>query len=175
VQALPCKRQTLLFTATMTEPLDALRSAALQNPCIFQEHKGLHTVENVREHYLLVPAKVKEVYLVHILRCMDKLAVRSAIIFCSKKGSCEMVSGLLFQLGIAAVSLHSGKPQKARLAALHKVSIFLYCLLSCLWTGPCPVHAHVYLDSQSYVSLSHGTHVHCASCIVQVHLDTFQI
>jgi ATP-dependent RNA helicase DDX49/DBP8 len=121
VQVIPSKRQTLLFTATMTEPLSALRAANLENPCIFQQHEGLQTADNIQERYLLVPAKVKEVYLVHVLQRMEELLARNAIVFCSKRGSCEIVSGLLFQLGFEAVSLHSGKPQKARLAALHKV------------------------------------------------------
>jgi ATP-dependent RNA helicase DDX49/DBP8 len=126
VQVIPSKRQTLLFTATMTEPLSALRAANLKNPCTYQQHEGLQTADNIQERYLLVPAKVKEVYLVHVLRRMQELSARNAIVFCSKRGSCEIVSGLLFHLGIAAVSLHSGKPQKARLGALHKVRMPYY-------------------------------------------------
>ena len=129
LQVLPRKRQTLLFTATWTQPVEALRGAALADPCVFRAYDGLRTADNLTERYLLVPAKVKEVYLVHVLRQAllggggdgDAAgAARSALVFCGKRAACELVSGLLYQLGIAAVALHSGKPQKARLAALHQ-------------------------------------------------------
>jgi ATP-dependent RNA helicase DDX49/DBP8 len=129
---IPRKRQTLLFTATMTQPLEALRSSILRDPFVFQQHLGLETADNLTENYMLVPAKVKEVYLMHVLQTqLEALSVRSVMVFCSKKASCELVSGLLYQLGVTAVSLHSGKPQKARLAALHQVHSTCQALWLC--------------------------------------------
>lgn len=122
MQAVPRKRQTLLFTATLAEPVEALHTGILADPFLYAQHEDLDTADHLTEELTLVPAKVKEVYLMHILEnILPEWGVRSAMIFCGKRSSCELVSGLLYQLGVAAVSLHSGKPQKARLAALHQV------------------------------------------------------
>ena len=48
-----------------------------------QAYEGLQTAEHLRQEYLLVPAKVKDVYLAHLLQQLTDLAVRSAIVFCS--------------------------------------------------------------------------------------------
>ena len=48
-----------------------------------QEYEGLQTAEQLRQEFLLVPAKVKDVYLVHLLEQLADLKVRSAIVFCS--------------------------------------------------------------------------------------------
>jgi hypothetical protein len=48
-----------------------------------QAYEGLQTAERLRENYTLVPAKVKDVYLVQLLGALAELSVRSAIIFCS--------------------------------------------------------------------------------------------
>jgi ATP-dependent RNA helicase DDX49/DBP8 len=48
-----------------------------------QAYEGLQTAQQLRQEYLLVPAKVKDVYLVYLLQQLADLAVRSAIVFCS--------------------------------------------------------------------------------------------
>eukprot|EP00892_Ulva_mutabilis_P009545 jgi/Ulvmu1/6963/UM033_0020.1 len=114
------RRQTLLFTATMTPPLEALQKNILKDPCIVKLLSGLTTASNLKEQYILVPAKVKEVFLMHILGQLEDFQVRSAIIFCARKHSCELLGGLLHQLECKAVTLHGDKKQKARLASLHQ-------------------------------------------------------
>lgn len=125
VQAMPKHRQTMLFTATMTPPLEALQQKILNDPCVVKLLSRLTTASNLKEQYILVPAKVKEVFLMHVLGRLEEFAVRSAIIFCAKKHTCELVGGLLHQLECAAVTLHGDKKQKARLAALHKVWLLI--------------------------------------------------
>ncbi|KAI3887330.1 hypothetical protein MKX03_002734 [Papaver bracteatum] len=66
-QYLPKDRQTLLFSATMTENLQTL----------------LETVESLKQQYVFVPKNVKDVYLLHVLSKMEEMGVRSAIIFVS--------------------------------------------------------------------------------------------
>lgn len=121
MQAMPKHRQTMLFTATITPPLEALQQKILKDPFVLKLLSGLTTASNLKEQYILVPAKVKEVFLLHVLGRLEEFSVRSAIIFCAKKHTCELVGGLLHQLECTAVTLHGDKKQKARLAALHKV------------------------------------------------------
>ena len=56
---------------------------ALPN-ALTQAYEGLETAERLREEYVFVPAKVKEVYLAHLLEtAREEHAVRSAIVFCA--------------------------------------------------------------------------------------------
>lgn len=111
----------MLFTATMTAPLEALQHRIFKDPCVVKLLSGLETASNLKEQYILVPAKVKEVFLMHVLGRLAEFKVRSGIIFCGKKTTCELLGGLLHQLDVTAATLHGDKKQKARLAALHKV------------------------------------------------------
>lgn len=114
----PQGRQTLLFSATMTKSLIDLQAASLQNALVFKAYEGIKTADRLKEEYIFIPDKVKEVYLVDLLDRLQELKVRSAIIFCSTCKGCHLLSIVLEQLGIPAASLHSGKPQKQRIAAL---------------------------------------------------------
>lgn len=114
-------RRTLLFSATMTKSLIRLQQAALHDVFVYKAYEGLRTVEGVTEQYVLMPAKVKEVYLHHLLsEVMEQRKVRSAILFCRTCRSCALLAGLLQELGLPAAALHSGLPQKQRLAALQR-------------------------------------------------------
>ncbi|EFN58860.1 hypothetical protein CHLNCDRAFT_48551 [Chlorella variabilis] len=118
--ALPERRQTLLFSATMTQTLVELQKQLLRDAYHFQAYEGLQTAAKLRQEYLFLPAKVKEVYLVHLLGQLEELQCRSAIIFAGTCKGCHLLSLLLEELGIAAAALHSHKPQRARLEALHR-------------------------------------------------------
>jgi ATP-dependent RNA helicase DDX49/DBP8 len=132
VQVIPRDRQTLLLSATFCAPLATLSRAVLCDPFVFRETAAAAAPAlpaALTERYLLVPAKVKEVYLAHVLAQLgdagaaapELRAARSAIVFCATQRGADLVAALLAQLGIAAAALHSGKAQKARLAALHQV------------------------------------------------------
>lgn len=71
--------------------LSVTKSALLRGAYHFQAYEGLQTAQKLREEYLLVPAKVKEVYLAHLLEGLEGKDVRSAIIFCS---TCKVRQGL---------------------------------------------------------------------------------
>mmetsp|Transcript_35531 Transcript_35531/g.78825 ORF Transcript_35531/g.78825 Transcript_35531/m.78825 type:complete len:487 (-) Transcript_35531:822-2282(-) len=113
-------RQTLLFSATMTKSLIKLQKAALKDAFVFQAYDGLKTADKLKEQYVFIPSKVKEVYLFHLLNNLAEHKVRSAIIFTSTCKGCELLSVLLGELGLSCAALHSGKPQKQRLAALNQ-------------------------------------------------------
>ncbi|KAL4421690.1 hypothetical protein ABPG77_010634 [Micractinium sp. CCAP 211/92] len=118
--ALPEERQTLLFSATMTKTLVELQKELLRDAYHFQAYEGLQTAKKLRQEYLFIPAKVKEVYLAFLLERLDELKCRSAIIFTGTCKGCHLLSVLLEELGIAAAALHSHKPQRARRAALDR-------------------------------------------------------
>ncbi|KAF5834091.1 P-loop containing nucleoside triphosphate hydrolase protein [Dunaliella salina] len=119
-EALPSgeKRQTLLFSATMTQALIKLQQKALNDAYVYQAYEGLKTADRLKENYLFIPEKVKEVYLAHVLGQLANYKVRSTIIFCSTCKGCHLLHQILEELGFACAALHSGKPQRQRQAAL---------------------------------------------------------
>lgn len=97
------------------------RAHSPMNVCeTLQAYEGLETVARLREEYIFVPAKVKEVYLFHLLSRLEDLGIRSAIVFLGTCKSCHLLDLLLEELGISCVALHSHKTQGRRLAALDK-------------------------------------------------------
>ena len=59
---------------------------------MFEAYSGLTTAAGLTQQYVFVPAKVKEVYLYHVLTRLQELSVRSAIIFV---GTCRVRMGCL--------------------------------------------------------------------------------
>jgi len=158
-------RQMLLFSATMTQSIQELRTvlgagsrgkrgrkrarrlaeqgavprgaadpgeaeAATSGrgdrpPALFFRGAAAPTLAHgLDERFLFVPARVKEVYLYHLLSSMDDRRgplghrVRSCLVFCGTTKSCRALELTLAELGIPLASLHSAKSQRERLAAL---------------------------------------------------------
>ncbi|GAQ90611.1 putative dead box ATP-dependent RNA helicase [Klebsormidium nitens] len=123
LKRLPQKRQTLLFSATMTQNLRQLQDTPMTGgkaPFHFQAYEGLRTVEALKQEYLFVPANVKDVYLTHLMDGLEEQKVRSVIIFTSTCKSAQLLQLLLEELEISSVALHSARSQNRRLAALDR-------------------------------------------------------
>lgn len=83
-KCLPKKRQTLLFSATMTNELNFLKRSS-NKAFFFKAYEGVKTVDTLRQQYLILPDHVKDLYLQHILSKREDMSVRSAIIFVNKR------------------------------------------------------------------------------------------
>lgn len=114
---IPSKRQTLLFSASITRNIAALQQITMKDAFHFEAIEGLKTVSSCRQEYCFLPSIMKDAYLIHILKERNNWDVRSSIIFTSTIHSCMILSGILDKLGIVAVSLHSMKKQKERKAS----------------------------------------------------------
>jgi len=70
LKCLPKKRQTLLFSATMTTNITKLSQVALDNAFTFSEASvaKYNTVEKCNQVYVFMPAKVKDCYLIYLVR-----------------------------------------------------------------------------------------------------------
>ncbi|KAG7396087.1 putative ATP-dependent RNA helicase ddx49 [Phytophthora boehmeriae] len=69
---LPTKRQTLLFSATMTANLDRLEQTALSdNAFRFDATPSVKTVATLKQFYLFIPAQVKMTYLMYLMSLLD--------------------------------------------------------------------------------------------------------
>lgn len=76
------QRQNLLFSATMTSDLDLLKRVAMKDPYSFDACPVHTTVDTLRQYYVLMPALVKDTYLVYLL---TQFKGQSTIIFAAKK------------------------------------------------------------------------------------------
>ncbi|XP_015516157.2 probable ATP-dependent RNA helicase DDX47 [Neodiprion lecontei] len=117
LRVIPRERRTLLFSATMTKKVQKLQRASLQNPIKVEVSTKYQTVEKLQQSYIFIPAKFKDVYLVHIL---NELAGNSFMIFCATCNNTLRTALLLRNLGFMAVPLHGQMSQNKRLAALTK-------------------------------------------------------
>jgi len=120
----PEKRQTLLFSATLTkeEVLSGsnqfgLRDSNTDFVQVMADDDAL--VSQLDQRYLFMPQNIKEVYLVYLLS-KSSFAGSSCIVFVATCRGCEVVAQLLLEMGIQCESLHSRKNQSRRLASLGK-------------------------------------------------------
>ncbi|GJV19363.1 DEAD-box ATP-dependent RNA helicase 36 [Tanacetum coccineum] len=117
---LPKKRQTLLFSATMTSNLQSLLEVSANSAYFYEAYAGFQTVDTLKQQYIHVPKAVKDVYLLHVLSRMEDMGIRSAIIFVSRCMTCNRLGYLLEELEQQVAALHSYKSQSSRLSALHR-------------------------------------------------------
>jgi len=119
-EAMPEKRQTLLFSATLTPSLVALHSSRLADAFVYQAYEGMKAAVGLRQEYVFMPGKVKDVYLFYVLAHLANLGVRSVIVFTSTCKGAHLLGYELEELGLQAVHLHSHLNQRRRLAALQR-------------------------------------------------------
>lgn len=121
----PEKRQTLLFTATVTDAVRSLKDKPQSGgkPPVF-----LHEVETVDKvaipstlllFYVFVPSYVKEAYL-HTVLTLEKYDNVNAIIFVNRTKTAELLRRTLRKLDFRVASLHSEMPQLERTSSLHR-------------------------------------------------------
>uniref|UniRef100_A0ACD5UK09 Uncharacterized protein n=1 Tax=Avena sativa TaxID=4498 RepID=A0ACD5UK09_AVESA len=117
---LPKKRQTFLFSATMSDNLRSLLELSGSKSYFYEAYEGFKTVEGLKQQYIHIPPDGKELHLLYLLSKMKEDNVRSAIVFVSTCRTCQYLDFVLQELGQPAVSLHSHKAQTQRLSALHR-------------------------------------------------------
>ncbi len=117
---LPSRRQTLLFSATMSGALHKLQALALTKPHVADLAAEERVPSGLAQKYVFVPANVRDVYLVYLINSEVVEKGSTAIVFTSSCRSCEVLATTLRALGIDAAPLHSQQPQARRLAAIGK-------------------------------------------------------
>lgn len=119
------KRQTLLFTATVTDAVRALkdRPTPENKPELF-----IHEVDTVDKiaipeklltEYIFIPSYVKEAHLYSILSHEDNSEL-TAIVFVNRTHTAEVLRRTLRNLEIRVASLHSEMQQAERTNSLHR-------------------------------------------------------
>ncbi|KAJ3411822.1 Glycosyl phosphatidyl inositol anchor synthesis [Chytridiales sp. JEL 0842] len=114
----PKKRQTLLFTATMTAEIESLQFSGSSKPFIYQCETRFQTVEKLDQRYLFIPSLVRDPYLTYLLR--NNFSEKTMIIFTSKCRTCERLRVMLRELGVRCTALHAQMSQSERLGSIAK-------------------------------------------------------
>ncbi|XP_068600062.1 probable ATP-dependent RNA helicase DDX49 [Brachionichthys hirsutus] len=127
---LPAKRQTLLFSATLTDTLQELKNIAMNKPFFWESKSETRTVEELDQRYILTPEKVKDAYLVHLIQTFtDEHDDWSIIIFTNTCKSCQILSMMLREFNFPTIRLHSMMKQKQRFANLAMFKAGVYKIL----------------------------------------------
>ncbi|WVQ73034.1 ATP-dependent rRNA helicase RRP3 [Cryptococcus sp. DSM 104548] len=117
LKVIPKERNTYLFSATMTTKVAKLQRASLNKPVRVEVSSKYSTVDTLVQHYLLLPLKLKDAYLLYLA---NELASSSMIIFTRTVADSQRLSIILRRLGFPAIPLHGQMTQSLRLASLNK-------------------------------------------------------
>jgi len=117
LQAVPTKRNTYLFSATMTSRVSKLQRASLRNPVKIQVNSKYDTVKNLIQNYMLIPHKRKWTYVAALLAHLGNY---SAMVFTNTCFSAMKVAIFLRHLGFTSVCLHGKMTQPQRIGALNQ-------------------------------------------------------
>ncbi|XP_062365917.1 probable ATP-dependent RNA helicase DDX49 [Cinclus cinclus] len=130
LEALPARRQTLLFSATLTATLSQLQALAANKPFFWEAVSQVRTVEELEQRYLLVPEALKDAHLVHLVQSFREQHEDWAIIIFTKTcKDCQVLNMMLRKFKFPSVALHSMMKQKQRFAALAKFKSSIFKIL----------------------------------------------
>ncbi|KAG0648450.1 ATP-dependent RNA helicase dbp8 [Hyphodiscus hymeniophilus] len=115
----PSKRQTLLFTATITPEVRALKELprAPGKPPVFiceVDTQKLAIPTSLNQMYLQTPVTHREHYL-HMFLLTETNLPKSIIIFCNRTATADYLTHLLRLLEHRVTALHSKLPQRQRI------------------------------------------------------------
>ncbi|TPX53203.1 hypothetical protein SeMB42_g00918 [Synchytrium endobioticum] len=116
LESIPEKRQTLLFSATMSADLKELQFNADTKPYIYYSNARYETVDKLDQRYIFVPKAVRDAYIVRLLR--NEYDGKFTILFTGKCKNCERLRIMFRELGIKCTAMHSFMSQSERIASL---------------------------------------------------------
>ena len=111
----PSNRQTLLFSATMPDPIRELATTFLTNPKFVSVTPVSSTAENVNQTIYFVDKEQKRNLLYHLIH---EKAMETVLVFVRTKHGADNVVKALKKQEISAEAIHGDKSQNARVRAL---------------------------------------------------------
>ncbi len=115
IAALPVKRQTLLFSATMPPEIQALAEHLMYKPVRVEVTPQATTVERITQSVYFVDKQHKRALLEHLL---DDHKIRRVLVFTRTKHGANKLAEQLERSRINAEAIHGNKSQTARERAL---------------------------------------------------------
>lgn len=108
---LPSERQTLLFSATMPEPIKQLASRILKDPFFASITKSETTNTDISQQYYVIEESERDDA---IIRLMDAEDPDKTVVFCRTKKEVDRLSNVLSAAGYSAKGLHGDMEQRQR-------------------------------------------------------------
>ncbi|EPZ37432.1 ATP-dependent RNA helicase [Anoxybacillus ayderensis] len=113
----PTERQTLLFSATMPEPIRRIAERFMVNPELVRVKAKEMTVPNIEQYYIEIQEKKK---FDTLTRLLDIQSPELAIVFGRTKRRVDELAEALNLRGYAAEGIHGDLSQAKRLSVLRK-------------------------------------------------------
>ena len=108
---LPTNRQTLLFSATMPQPIKTLANRILKDPEFISITKGETTNSDIEQLYYVIDEHERDDA---IIRLMDSEETQKSVVFCRTKSEVDRLSNVLSNAGYLANGLHGDMEQRQR-------------------------------------------------------------
>uniref|UniRef100_A0A4W3H8L0 RNA helicase n=1 Tax=Callorhinchus milii TaxID=7868 RepID=A0A4W3H8L0_CALMI len=103
---------------------------AMNRPFFWESKSEVRTVDELEQRYLLIPERMKEAYLVHLIqKTQDEHEDWSIMIFTNTCKMCQVLNMMLRKFRFPCVALHSMMQQKQRFAALAKFKSSVFKIL----------------------------------------------
>ena len=115
VSFLPVMRQTLFFSATLSEEIHTIGRKFVMNTKLIEVAKPASTADTISQNLVRTAFKKKREALRDLLRSQD---IQNAVIFCNRKRDISTLLSSMKRHGFSATGLHGDMTQSARLAAL---------------------------------------------------------
>lgn len=115
VSAVPRRRQTMMFSATMPEEIRDLANQWLHAPQYVEVDRVATPAEQVNQSVYFIETTHKPQLLAHLLR---HTATRRTLVFARTKHGADKIAKLLVRSGIPALAIHGNKSQNARTRTL---------------------------------------------------------
>jgi ATP-dependent RNA helicase RhlE len=117
VAAVPSRRQTLMFSATMPDEIRQLATRWLRDPAHVQVAPAAKTFDLVKQSVFFIEARHKPQLLTHFIRTAG--GTRTLVFARTKHGADKIVKHLV-RSGIPAAAIHGNKSQNARMRTLEQ-------------------------------------------------------
>lgn len=117
ISLLPIKRQNLLFSATLSDDINAINQLILKNPLIVKIEEEEDTIDLITQTGYFISEEKKGPLLRHLIKENNWSQV---LVFTSSTFKADSVTEKLNKNGIEARAIHSKKSQGARLEALNR-------------------------------------------------------
>ena len=154
---LPQDRQTLLFSATMPEPIKQLAKRILIDPEFISITKGETTNKDIAQQYYVIDENERDDA---IIRLLDSEETDKVIVFCRTKREVDRLSNVLSAVGYNAKGLHGDMEQRQRESVIKGVKDNVIDVLVATDVAARGIHIndishvfnyHIPFDPESYV------------------------
>ncbi len=115
IAALPARRQSLFFSATLASEVITLARVMVHDPVHITVTPDQPAVEKIKQKVLFVDKKDKPILLVTLLR---DPAINKVLVFTQMKHVANRVADILLSAGIQTSVIHGNKSQSARTQAM---------------------------------------------------------